>query len=528
MSEKKLKTLSDLGVHLHDDHKIPVSRREFLASGIIGLSTFALVPSLMMQSPSALAQIVSDKISLGIPFLGFEGVGGMNIAGGNVMVGFEPDEEQKNYGPLNYSDYILLGLPPALHPSKSGMLNEDYGLVFHSTSGILAGMNLELAMNPELKDSIDGIIICGRTGDDTAENPINVAFQAQRSGAKGKLVQLIGDSGTPTGARSPAVATQIKSELNASRIKNFADGSSLLSIGQDAINNTFLDIANKDGKGTSRIQSLLASITGLSKARLDKFVNRELEVQSILKAENASKDVFKKFSPTALNPTTNPDTASLGKLQAAFGGTGTVVMDERIASIANLVTDRIAGVGSITIGGCDYHTGNASNGIAKDTEIGKYIGKCIKLAALKEQNLFIHLYTDGGVGGDNAGTTDDTIAGAGRVNWAGDNGTTSSQLCIVYKHGHKRSLSGPLLLAGKTRQVGYFKHGGGNNLTATSVSNNIDQMWKAVILNYLACMSTAQPDGVIADVKKKFLELFPSETIPTDVDKLIRFKSIIS
>jgi hypothetical protein len=166
--------------------------------------------------------------------------------------------------------------------------------------------------------------------------------------------------------------------------------------------------------------------------------------------------------------------------------------------------------------------------MAKDTEIGRYIGKCIKLAASKGQNLFIHLYTDGGVGGDNAGTTDDTPAGAGRVNWAGDNGTTSSQICIVYKYNYKRSISGSLLLAGKKRQIGYFKPGGGVNLSSTSVSNSVDQMWKAVVLNYMACMSTAAPDGVVADVKNSFRNLFPLETLPSDVDKLIRFKSIVA
>jgi hypothetical protein len=525
MSEKKLKNLSDLGIHLHEDHKIPVTRREFLASGIIGLSTMALVPSLMFKSPQAIADAIGDS-ALGVGFLAFEGAGGMNIAGGNVLVGFGADEEQENYGNINFADYILLGLPPSMHPSKSGMINKDYGLVFHSTSGILAGMNEALAMTPDLKDSIDGIIICGRTADDSAANPINVAFQAQKSGAKGKLVQLIGNTGTPTGARSPAIATQVNSSLQSSRITNFAEGSGLLSIGADAINPTFLDLANADGKGTSRIQSFLGSITGLSKARLDKYVNRELETQAIAKSQNASKAVFQKFSPIALNPTNSPE--ALAKLQAAFGGTGKIVTNEDIASVANLVTDRIAGVGSITVGGCDYHAGNASNGIAKDTEIGRYIGKCIKLAASKGQNLFIHLYTDGGVGGDNAGTTDDTAAGAGRVNWAGDNGTTSSQLCIVYKYNHKRSLSGSLILSGKTRQVGYFKQGAGINLTSTSVSGNVDQMWKAVILNYLACMSSATPDGVVADAKKRFTEVFPSESLPSDAANLIRFKSIVA
>jgi hypothetical protein len=470
MSEKKLKNLSDLGVHIYNDHKLPLTRRDFLTSGIIGLSTLALVPSIMSTSPSALADAVSDA-SFGVGFLSFEGAGGMNIAGGNVIIGYGADEEQENFGTINFSDYIGLGIPASMHPSKSGMINREYGLLFHSTSGILAGMNEVLIDTPLLKDSIDGIIICGRTADDSAANPINVAFQAQKAGAMGKLVQLIGDTGTPNGSRSPAIATQINNSLQSSRITKFSEGSGLLSIGTSTVNSNFLDLAHTDGKGILRIQSFLNSISSLSKSRLDTYVNNVLETQAVTKSQSAAKTVFQKYSPTSLNPVNN--SVELAKIQSAFGGTGSSVTNENIAAVANLVTSRIAGVGCITVGGCDYHTGNASAGLIKDAEIGRYIGKCIKLAALKGQNLFIHLYTDGGVAGDNAGTTDDTVAGAGRVNWAGDNGPTSSQICIVYKHNYKKTINGPLILSGKTRQVGYFKQGAGINLSSSSVANNV-------------------------------------------------------
>ena len=524
MSAKKLKDLSDIGIHIHNDHKLPVTRREFMASGLMGLAGMAILPSLSLYSSQAVAESIGLG-TFGLGFMCFEGSGGMNIAGGNVMVGFGADEEQENYGSTTgLGDYILLGIPPSMHPSRSGMINKEYGIVFHSTSGILAGMN-EVLTDDVVKDSIDGIIICGRTADDSSENPINVAFQIQKAGAQGKLVQLIGNQGTPTGSKSPAVATQIKSELRATRITNFSEGSGLLSIGDDAATANFLN--SSAAGGTDRIRSFLSSITGLSKVGLDKLANQELDVKSIKTAQVASREMFKKFSPNSLNPTKTPE--SLAMMQSAFGSVGAMgVANENIAAIANLVTDRIAGVGSIVVGGCDYHTGNASVGQMKDKKIGRYIAQCIKLAQAKQQSLFIHLYTDGGVGGDNAGTTDDTPAGAGRVNWTGDNGTTSSQICIVYKHNHKRSTQGSLILDGKTRQVGYFKKGGGINLSSTSVSNNVDGMWKAVTLNYMACMSKAAPDAIVEDVKKRFAELFPTEALPNDIDRLIRFKSIVA
>ncbi len=529
MKEKKLKNLSDLGVNIYPDHKLPFTRREFLSSGIIGLSTMVILPSLMFKSPDALAS--NHPLNQRLAFLCFEGAGGMNIAGGNVMVGMTSAEQQEDYGTVVATDYIGLGLPASMHPSKSGMINKDYGLVFHSTSGLLAGMN-EVLTDPITRDAIDGIIICGRTSDDTADNPINAAFQAQKAGGTGTLVQLIGGTVSPTGARSPVVSTQLRAAALSSRITTFSEGSGLLSLGSDVMNPSFLNASTVSTAGTNRIRSFLNSITNLSKVRLDSYVNNQLDAQLINNSQKGSKDVFNTFSPASLDPRNNP--AALAQLQGAFGGTGIVVLNENVAAVANLVLDGTAGVGSITVGGCDYHNGSASSGQAKDIEIGRHIGKCIKLAAAKGKNLFIHLYTDGGVGGDNGGTTDDTVAGAGRVNWVTDNGAISAQICIVYKHNHKRSTSGSLLLndgsKDRNRQIGSFLKGGGINLTSTSVSNSVDQMWKAVILNYMACTSTVtsgNPAEVVADVKARFRELFPAENIPVDADQLIRFKPIM-
>jgi hypothetical protein len=534
MGKKKLKNLSDLGIHVFDDHKIPSNRRDFLSSGIMGLTTMALVPSVLLSSPDAMAQQCADVAGCGLPFLSFEGAGGMNIAGGNAMVGFDPDQSQINFGTgMSMTDYIRLGLPADMHPSKAGMLNTAYGLVYHSTSGLLAGMEEILTPaigEPDYRESMDGIIICARSGDDSAANPINAAFQAQKAGSMGKLVQLIGGTNSDTGSRSPGVSTQVRSELRSSRITQFTEASGLLSIGSSIMNNSFLDAGNAGG--TARVKGFLNRILNLSQNRLDKFVNHQQEAQALITAQQGTKNLFDQFSPSSLNPETNPDPDQLADLQLAFGGTGTVVDDENIASVANLVLDRIAGVGSFTVGGCDYHNGSASSGQNKDKQIGRYIGKCVKLAALKGQNLFIHLYTDGGVGGATGGTIDASPAGAGRVIWSNDSGTRSAQLCLVYKHLHNRTNDGSLILrdnqnAQKTRQIGYFNKAGGINTASSSVAASTDQIWKAVILNYMACMSKAVGDAaVIADVVLKWNTLFPTETSLSDAAEIIRFKSL--
>lgn len=534
MGKKKLKDLNDLGIHVFSDHKIPSNRREFLASGVMGLSTMALVSPLALLPEDAFAQQCNTTADCGVPFFSVEGAGGMNIPGGNVMVGFGADEDQLNFGgSQSMTDYIRLGLPPDMHPSRPGMLNSTYGLVFHSTSGLLQGLEEVLTpalpTDPDYRNSIDGLLICARTGDDSSDNPVHCGFQAQKAGARGKLVQLIGGFNSDTGGRSPAVSTQIRSELRSSRITRFTEASGLLSLGSDIMNTTFLDAAA--GGGTARVKGFLNRILNLSQRRLDYFVNQQLEAQTLATAQGGTKELFDRFSPSSLNPVNQP--AELAMLQEAFGGMNTDVDDENVASVAHLVTDRIAGVGSITVGGCDYHNGTAASGQNRDRQIGRYIGKVIKLAALKGQNIFVHLYTDGGVGGANGGTIEDTPEGAGRVIWTNDSGTRSAQMILVYKHGWDRTSDPSILITDaqgneKKRQIGFFNQAGGINNGSSSIAASTDSIWKAVILNYMSCMSTAVGDPAIhADVENRWRTTFPNETLPDDWRELIRLRPLV-
>lgn len=531
--EEKLKKLSELDIHLYDDHKLPSTRREFLSSGLLGLSTFALGgASLLSKNAYADLAACQELKTCGVPFLSFEGAGGMNIAGGNVMVGFDSDEDQLNFGTLSLTDYIRLGLPATMHPSRSGMINQRYGLAFHSTSGLFQGLEEVLTPaesgDPDYRKSIDGIILCTRTGDDSPSNPINAAFQASHSGGHGQLIQLVGNSNTANGARSATIPSQVDMTKRSGRIARFADGEGLLSLGGNFMGGRYL--ASSESGGMDRVKGFLQRIINMGSYDLDKLKDTKENTEEVKKVLGKSKGLFDKFNPAMLNPEKN---GNLAQVQSAFGGTGDDVDDESIASIANLVIDRVAGVGSVTVGGCDYHNGSASSGQRKDKEIGRYIGKCIKLAALRGENLFIHLYTDGGVVAPGGGTIDESLDGGGRVIWSSDSGTRSSQVILVYKHGHDRDTDGAILLRDKSgykkRQVGHYNKAGGVNLVSTSISNSVENIWKGVILNYLAASSTeTDDDKVISFAISEFKRKFPRETLPDDAEKLIRIKSLVA
>ena len=96
-----------------EDHKRPVTRRQFLAQGFMSGAVTVASPSLisLLAGRSAHAQLGPCTSPVGgagmIPFIGFDLAGGANIAGSNVLVGGPQGQEDL----LSLSGYSKLGLP---------------------------------------------------------------------------------------------------------------------------------------------------------------------------------------------------------------------------------------------------------------------------------------------------------------------------------------------------------------------------------------------------------------------------------
>ncbi|HXH31100.1 MAG TPA: hypothetical protein VNJ01_09835 [Bacteriovoracaceae bacterium] len=528
--------------YLYNDHKAPVTRREFLATGAIGMSTLAFTSGLSaLLSPSnvfgqALTCGGKNLLCGNIPFLCIDGAGGMNIAGGNAIVGFASSEYQEDFGTTLLSDYRRLGIHDNYHPTKSGMVNNIYGLKFHSTSGILEGLDDVLAPREgeaDLRQSVDGLILCALTADDTGGNPLNTAYMAQKAGAIGDLVQLIGNVSTVSGGSSVAPSDQVNLVLKPSYLTDFRSSESLLSIGDSIVGPKFLNSTGPNG--SSRLKSFMNIIQSAGQGRLNELKSnptRAAEVDLYLSKQSAAQNVFDRFSPAQLNPIKNTSDADVIKdvydkmlLSNLTGG------EENSANILNLLTKRIAGAATITVGGCDYHNGTASAGHATDKQIGQYIGYAIRMAAKRNVPIFIHLFTDGGVVGDAAGQVDPNMPT--RTVWRSDSGERSAALMFVFKPGKIRVSSGQkgensnFLLANKTRQIGFFKQGGGVVLDANSLANNSQKLWMGVILNYMATQVHSTDDAeIVRIVGEQFRVKFGS--LPNDWQKFIRLKSLVA
>ena len=113
-----------------------------------------------------------------------------------------------------------------------------------------------------------------------------------------------------------------------------------------------------------------------------------------------------------------------------------------------------------------------------------------------------------------------TLTGIGdvpKVMWTGDSGTRSSALLICYKHGHDgTSLVKENSDNNPRRQVGNFVKGGGVQLS-TVIGNSTVNLWKAIMLNYLAAQGK----------EGEFEDIFGLGSLPPDYEQLIRMKPIV-
>lgn len=445
------------------DHKQPTTRREFMARGFLGATAFALAPSVLSllssQNAFAAADCPVPSISTMTPVIIIDLPGGGNIAGSNVIVGGQGGQMDL------LPSYEQLGLPSSFHPSRSGMVSHELGLAFHSDSGMLRG--IRGVTSPGTRNKCEGAIFCTSLSDDTANNQSNPIYWLNKAGATGQLLQLAGTTATPSGGRQSAPSNSVNPSLAPVKIANGTDAQNLVSTGK--LTNFFAQ------DKSFKVDKVLNSIAKISNEKINSLSRRSLpeEIKKLVSCgfQQTSEQV-KSFTPDVLNPALDPD------VSAVFNNLSNT-LQARTASITKLVLDGYIGVGTIQLGGYDYHDGTRSLGETRDVEAGQCIGRIFELAAKKGKDVVVIVLTDGGVSTNR--TIDTSAGGRDKFIWTGDAGVRSSSLMMVYKHAGR-----PQLRKKDFRQIGYFNNSNSVMTTALLTSNSDINLSKALVANYLA------------------------------------------
>jgi hypothetical protein len=464
-NEEQLDTRPVLKPMHHEGHN-PKTRRDFMAQGFLGLTAFALAPSaLSLLSKSAYGQtvgcVVPEKGFL-TPVIIIDLAGGGNIAGSNVMVGGAGG--QMDFLPT--TSYNSLGLPPAFHPSLAGKTNNEMGLVFHSDSGMLKG--IQSVALPATRAKVEGAVFCTTSDDDTGNNQSNPMYWLGKAGATGELRPLAGTSQSDSGGNSMAPAESINPSIAPVRIASDNDATNLVSLG-----NRFTEFATN-----AKSSGIIDTATRLSNKKLEMIDRRSLpdKIKELIGCSFAqTNEQLAKLTPDKVSASLANDPDTFNTFQKI---TNTGVRD-RSRAIVKLVLDGYIGAGTIVLGGYDYHDGTRANGDARDFELGQLIGAIMETAALKQKDVVVYVLTDGGVAAGE--TTDDSVGGGGKFIWAGDSGQRSATFMMVYKKDGR-----PFLRTANKRQIGYYKTNGAVEGAAGLTSNSVVNTSKAMVANYLA------------------------------------------
>ncbi len=452
-----------------EGHK-PRTRREFMAQGFLGSFAFGLAPSLMslLSSKDAFAaDCATPTFKSKTPVIVIELAGGGNIPGSNVMVGGQGGQEDF------MSAYNSLGLPPNMHPKMAGMINNEMGLVFHSDSGILRGIQSATSVSTRMNS--EGAIFCATSADDTANNQFNPVFWLNKAGAKGQVNQLAGTDQSESGGRSKAPKESVNPLIAPIKITSSNDARNLVSLGNQL-----------NSYDSSKMNKILDTMSELSNNKLNSIPRRSLPdaIKSLLDCSiSQSKSQVASFGPNALD--VNQDLVAT-EVMKKISSTG---LRNRVAPIAKLVIDGYIGAGTIVLNGYDYHDKTRKRGEVADFQLGQIMGAIMELAAAKQKDVVIYVVTDGGVSTD--GSVDSSPEGRGKLNWTGDSGQRSSSFMMVYKKDGK-----PRLRANANRQIGHFTNGVINK-TAKLTSNSVINLAKAMVANYLALHGE---EGKLAEV----------------------------
>ena len=456
----------------HPGHKRPKTRREFLAQGFMTGAAMVMVPTLasMLKPTRANAQAALCGVGATanrIPFLCFDLAGGANIAGSNVMVG----------GPGGQLDflppdgYTKLGLPTTLAPSLPLPANlrtplappDALGLFFHHDSAMFAGIISKFS-DPLGWAKTNGVVFCSRSENDTSNNPHNPMYGINKAGADGALVTLIGSEPSESGGNSLAPMSMIDPTERPVKVDSPADVTGLVDTGR------LVQLLSPQDAA-----SVMTAVEMISEAKLQKM-NEDLIVEQLVRCGYAeSSYLVSTFgNPALLDPLQDPELLSI----ISAGEINSSSKLRKVASAMKMVVNGFAGAGTVEGGGYDYHDGTRATGEVRDFEAGQQIGAALMYAHLKQQQLILYVFSDGALDSDN--TLDNSTAGRGKGNWRGDNQSTAAVFMLVYDPAGRPPLTKP------GRQIGYYRPSGDVETNASRVSNNVNLLAEAIVLNFMA------------------------------------------
>ncbi|HVP33141.1 MAG TPA: hypothetical protein VMT09_05765 [Steroidobacteraceae bacterium] len=514
---------------LHENHPRPVTRRDFLAAGMLGAQGMVIgsawLGSLLKAQAARAAGLDADIQALlgsgqcnipsgsgSLPFIVFDLAGGANLVGSEALVGVKGG--QANF--LSTAGYGKLGVPGNMVPTSSTFVSSALGLLWHSDGAILRGILTKASATTQA--GVNGAVIPAMSQNDTQSNTINPMYGIAEAGAKGTVVNLVGTQSSTSGGNSAALMYTIQPSLQPTTIQRPSDAVALAPVppgggAPDPLAIAELESEARISTGSSPYQG--ASSTGSEftgalgnpsgstpgvqlipgGGSADAALKNQVRCSYVQAANTAN--IFA-AGPAGLDPTQDP--LIVGGTTPIFTATDFQSRDVQMtASVMKLVIDGYAGAGTISMGGYDYHDGTRATGESKNFTAGQMIGAVLEYASRKGTPVMIQIMSDGSLTSNSM--VDTSTAGRNKLSWQGDNSSVAATLFLVFSPNGR-----PVLRNGVAgQQIGYFSSDGSVVSGSSPAANSVNQIPELIMLNYMGLMGT----------DAQFASLFPMQGLGT-------------
>ena len=492
---------------LHQNHRLPVTRRELLGAGLASAPALvvgpawlaaALKPGNAHAALSLVNGLAGGECNLtaganGIGVIVFDLAGGANLVGSEVIVGQKGG--QANF--LSTAGYGKMGVPGNMVPSAAGFTDASFGLLWHSDGAILRGMKTK-ATTPATGANTTGAVICGMSQNDTGQNPHNPMYGLATIGARGQLLNLVGNQSSISGGNSAAYMPNPLFQPTTIAVPG--DDVALVSTGGAKADPLSVNVDETEAMITGGNVASSGGETSFSGTALDqagvqlvagddtKDVALKKQVRCSYVGAAYTADAF--GDPANLDPTQDPMITGSGGGTPIFTPTDFQDSDiKKTASVMKLVVSGYAAAGTITLGGYDYHDSTRATGEQRNFKAGQMIGAVLEYAQRKNKQLIVYVISDGSL--SSSSMVDNSVNGRGKLAWQGDNQSVSSTFFLVYNPAGRA----PLVNGAASQQIGWFTADGSVDSTSSPAANSVMQIPEVFLLNYMALNGAAGQFG---------------------------------
>lgn len=450
-------------------HNRAITRRDFMAAGIIPFSAQMFMPSWMKVFAQAgdarAAEVIcaAGAASNMCPFISIKLSGGMAMS-----ANFVPMNKDKQL----LQSYSLMGMGSS---SSLGLTYEfANNAPFYSASQLIAGIRANALPETLRKANFAGV--CVRSQDDSSGNKFDITGLVIKSGLKGLILPNLGSTNSETGVNNTYAQLKPPAPLVVGSYESIANSLGVSGSLRD------LTAAQKESLFKS-----VQNITADQARNIAGLTGGEVLGRIIQCANNDNTKLIQSNGNLNTNPLDNQAFATV------WGINNNTNRSSRDFVFASLVYNALNGNAStvnLEMGGYDYHNGTRTRGDDADMDAGVVIGRVLQSMAVIGKKGFVVVTSDGSV------TSPQSEIGGGP--WTSDRGAAGCAYMIAFDPAGAHEA--------KSFQLGHFTNGQAADDTFLT-GGSAELAASAMFVNYLSF------NGMISQIESYLPRVFETHQI---------------